>query len=114
MVEGLDLNGRVQLIFGFTREQRPSVVQWSYISSHIHTHIHTQFGRQPATSFNSTGIWIYERTALRPVERKGALSHQLSSMVISGHQRSSTVISGHQWPPAAAPSKINLNTFSAK
>ena len=106
MVEGLDLNGRVQLIFGFTREQRPSVVQWSYISSHIHTHIHTQFGRQPATSFNSTGIWIYERTALRPVERRGHSVDTQSSAAISGHQRSlATTI-------AVAPSK-HLKASSA-
>ena len=54
-------------------------------------HVHTQLGRQPATSFNSTGNWIYERTALRPVERRGHSVDTQSSAVISGHQRSSTV-----------------------
>jgi hypothetical protein len=49
MVEGLDLNGRVQLIFGFTREQRPSVVQWSYQQSHSHSHSHSV--RTPAGDF---------------------------------------------------------------
>jgi len=58
----------------------------------LSNHIHSQLGRQLATSLNSTGIWIYERAALRPVERQGGtqstLSHQRPSVVISGHQHS--------------------------
>ena len=106
-------------VFGFMREQRSdrsneggtqSTLSHqrssTVINGHIHTHIHTQFGRQPATSFNSTGIWIYERTALRPVERRGHSVDTQSSAAISGHQRSlATTI-------AVAPSK-HLKASSA-
>ncbi len=63
----------------------------------LRNHVHSQLGRQPATSLNSTDIWIYERAALKPVERqRGHSVHTQSSAAISGHQRSSTVINGHQ------------------